>query len=78
MSIYFAPGVPKNTCDHDHDTRDEIRRLPTSGSTAVLVCRKHYLEEIKFRRERNLVDGIEKFDLPRWEDLEVYEEAIHD
>lgn len=66
-----------NTCDYDHDTKHEIRRLPLSveQSSAVLVCRKHYLEEMKARFEW-ITEDNRQFDIPTWESLEVYAEAI--
>lgn len=65
-----------NTCDYDHETKEEIRSLPC-GDSNILCCHKHYLQEIKFRKERNK-EVWEKFDLPKWEDLEIYSEAWHE
>lgn len=70
-------GNGVNVCDYSHDTSAEIRRLPTSGDSAVLICYKHYLHEMQFRRERNreLVAGGNPqniFDLPAWNSLEIY------
>jgi hypothetical protein len=63
-----------NTCDHGHDTTEEVRVLPISenGGNAI-ICRAHYHEEMRFRLYRNReLEDFAKFDLPRWEDLKVY------
>ena len=76
MSRYLDP--PYNTCDHDHDTKEEIRRLPMGsepGHGNILCCKKHYQEEIAFRKGRNK-EVWTPFDLPKWEDLDIYSEAI--
>jgi len=66
----------KYYCDYGHELtgyrkKNVVKRLPLVGSSAVFVCHKHYLEEIKFRKNRNrgLADEA-KFDLPAWEELE--------
>lgn len=59
-----------NSCDHGHQTCDEIRSLPIGGGGNVLVCKKHYNKEMEFRRER-ISCGI-PFDLPSWEKLTLY------
>lgn len=66
-----------NTCDYDHETKKEIRRLPLSieDRSAVLVCHKHYLAEMKARYEWIVEDG-RQFDLPTWESLEIYSEVV--
>lgn len=64
-----------NTCDFDHDTTEEIRRLPYSiDGGNILVCRRHYEHEMKFRRDRHR-DGVPQ-DFPTWESLDVYSEGI--
>lgn len=64
-----------NTCDYDHQTKNEIRVLPIGGSGNILCCHRHYLEEMKARFEWITEDGRE-FDIPTWESLEVYAEAL--
>jgi hypothetical protein len=68
-----------NTCDHNHQTDTEIRKLPLNEKdhSNLLLCYRHFLGEMMFRRERNkeLSDDA-KFLLPRWESLDVYEKAI--
>lgn len=59
-----------NTCDYGHQTGREIRSLPTGHGNALL-CRKHYETEMRFRRESEI-----DFDLPLWETLSVYSEAV--
>lgn len=48
----------------------EIRILPTGGGGNILVGRQGYEKEMAFRRER-IKAGV-PFDLPKWEDLEIY------
>lgn len=66
-----------NLCDYDHETKNEIRRLPLSveDSSAVLVCHKHYLKEMRARYEW-ITEDNRPFDLPTWESLEIYSEAL--
>lgn len=64
----------KNACDYGHETNETVRRLPISEGSAIIVCYRHYCQEMNFRRERNKELGdFCKFDLPSWESLEVYE-----
>jgi len=66
-----------NSCDYGHQTPAEIRVLPVGGGGNALLCHRHYLVEMDFRRYRNRdLDDACKFDLPAWEDLEVYEWEI--
>ena len=64
-----------NSCDGGHLTNMEVRLLPLNkdqGSN-LIVCFNHYLEEIKWRKMRNIALGdFAKFDLPTWESLEIY------
>jgi len=69
----------KYYCDWGHELigygkKNVVKRLPLVGNSAIFVCHKHYLEEIKFRKARNkgLADEV-KFDIPRWEELEEQE-----
>ena len=64
-----------NACDYGHETRIETRRLPTGGDGAVIICHGHYFTEMHFRRER-IAAGV-PFDLPEWESLNVYGEAVN-
>lgn len=58
-----------NTCDHGHPAM-EIRVLPYSELGNLLVCKKHYWQEIAFRKER-ISEGV-PYDLPTWDSLRVY------
>ncbi len=60
-----------NHCDYDHETAGEVRLLPTGGGGNVIVCYGCFLKEMRFRRDR--AAGGVSFDLPRWEELELYE-----
>lgn len=66
--------MAKNCCDYGHETNQPVKRLPIGEDSAVIVCRTHFLAEISWRKSRN--EDLEescKFDLPKWEDLKVYE-----
>jgi hypothetical protein len=69
-------GNGQNVCDWSHDTRGEIRRLPTGGG-ANLLCHKHYLQEMTYRREMVNNGTWNKDDtmFPSWDSLEIYAEA---
>jgi hypothetical protein len=66
-------------CDGEHCTADtgEVRRLPTSGDAAIILCWSCWAREIQWRRAWNRQlcthhDGRFAWDLPAWESLEVY------
>ena len=62
-----------NCCDYGHETVEKVRRLPTGGNTAVIVCKHHFNNEMDFRAERNLtLESSAKFDIMKFEDLEIY------
>lgn len=63
---YNCDGMA-NFCSEDQ----EVRRLPTGGTSASIVCFNHYKKEMEYRKVRNLVLG-EKFDIPDWKSLEIY------
>lgn len=65
-----------NHCDHNHETSGEIRRLPTGGDAAVLVCRRHFDAEIAHRVERSKQTGRDKWDFPAWDELSVDQFAV--
>ena len=62
-----------NTCDHGHQTTGEIRALPLAGGANLLVCHRHYLHELDWRRMRARETGIDKWLFPEWESLEITE-----
>lgn len=69
--------VSVNQCDFGHETTDEVRRLPTGEQSGAIVCYPHYCGEMFWRQDRNKDLGdFAKFDLPAWESLAIYEEAI--
>lgn len=62
-------------CDHGQRCSEnpQVRRLPTGGNSAVIVCKHHYILEMMYRRVRNKELAEEcQFDIPKWESLEVY------
>ena len=52
-------------CDHNH-IADEVRRLPTGADGAMLVCRRHYNEEMAYRATGGFA-SIQDF--PSWDSL---------
>ena len=64
-----------NNCDGGHclSNKGEVRRLPTGGDSAAILCRACFGHELRFRRDRNRdLSEAAKFALPAWNDLEVY------
>lgn len=59
-------------CDFGHPS-EEVRKLPLTEGANLLLCREHYASEIFFRRRRNRELGFQAFTIPRWDDLEIYE-----
>ena len=62
-------------CDGGYCTREagEVRRLPTGGNSAAILCRSCYEYEIAYRRERNKELAKDcAFDLPAWDSLKTY------
>ena len=51
----------------------EVRLLPTGGGGNMIYCHSCYYHEILYRRGRNCDMGYQAFELPKWEDLKVYE-----
>lgn len=52
----------------------QVRKLPTGGSSNAILCRACFERELVWRRERNReLEKSAQFDLPKWEELEVYE-----
>ena len=68
--------MPVNYCDHDHETRDEIRKLPTGGGANALLCRKHFGQQMAFRRAEDIRLGRIPEQQPTWNELEVTSAAI--
>lgn len=70
------PNMGKNpNCDGDHCryVRGEVRKLPLGGGANAILCRTCWAHEMAFRIKRNMELSKDCwFDLPRWEDLEVY------
>jgi hypothetical protein len=59
-------------CDGEHCTNEagEVRFLPYGGGGNILCCFKCYLNEMKFRTQKNN-EGI-PFEIPKWKNLKVY------
>ena len=65
-----------NDCDHGHyghRTKSEVRVLPVSCHSNIIVCRHHFLQEMEYRRSR-IKAGLGHWEIPKWEDLEVYKQ----
>lgn len=53
----------------------EVRRLPTGGDGASILCRRCFYRERAWRARRNgELEPENRFDLPAWADLKVYPE----
>lgn len=68
-----------NHCDHNHETRGEIRALPTGRDRwqgNMLICQTHYFAEMDYRRSRARETGIDKWQFPPWTDLEVVYQEV--
>lgn len=66
---------PLNSCDFDHQTTEQVRLLPTSGGplhSNMIVCRKHYEHEIKYRRDMGARGYSDMNPFPEWESLKIY------
>ena len=62
-------------CDGSHCkcSDGEVRLLPYGGGGNMIYCHACYLHEMSYRRQRNRDLGDPNaFQLPKWEDLEVY------
>ena len=55
-------------CDHGHAAED-VRRLPTGGDGAMLVCQMHYKKEMVYRAESGSMT-LQEF--PSWDSLTPY------
>lgn len=60
-----------NYCDFNHSTDEEVRLLPC-GESNLIVCKKHWKQELEFREKLSDLFGTEE-DFPRWESLKVSE-----
>ena len=60
-----------NTCDHGHQTRQRVKILPVSPSSNVIVCYKHYAQEMSARKRKEKEYG-NKQEYPNWLNLESY------
>lgn len=76
---HMKPTTHNPNCDGEHCARDtgEVRVLPTDSEGNAILCRGCFDYEMAFRRERNHeLEGANKFDLPTWDSLKVYGEAV--
>lgn len=65
-----------NHCDKGHQTTSPVRRLPTGGGGASILCHPCYLHEMAYRRDRNQdpeLNPANHFETPKWDELEVYD-----
>lgn len=54
-------------------SRGEVRVLPLSGQSNIILCERCFDHELTWRRARNKELAVHaKFDLPQWATLEVY------
>lgn len=66
-------------CDNDRciSKTGEVRKLPMSRDPMggnLILCKTCFLHEIAWRGERNEeLEGDVRFQLPKWDELEVYQ-----
>lgn len=68
-------NIHNPNCDgaHCRTGTGEVRKLPTGGDSNAILCRDCFRHEDQWRRERNReLEASAQFDIPTWEDLEVY------
>ena len=71
---FNVPGCDGGFCRSNK--AQELRRLPTGGEGAAILCQACYQQEMGWRRDRNKeLDADVRYDLPTWESLEVYNGA---
>lgn len=64
------PNCDNTKCISD---KGEVRVLPISGDSNIIVCKTCFMHEMKFRHERNKELAFAcRFDIPKWESLEIY------
>ena len=61
-----------NCCGSGPHSGPEVRVLPLSKGSNLILCKLCYSKEMRYRRERIAEDV--PFDLPKWDDLKVYPE----
>ena len=73
--LYIKHRIENANCDKNECTKinPEVRLLPYGGGGNMIVCRACYEHEMKYRKERNAETRENRFQLPKWEDLKVYE-----
>ncbi len=60
----------KTKCTSSHS---EVRLLPYGGGGNMIVCKACYEHEMEYRHDRNKETREDRFLLPEWEDLKVYD-----
>jgi len=75
LTLEYEENKAMNSCDHDHQTTYETRLLPYAKDGNLIVCRRHYDQEMAYRRGRAVDTGIDKWDFPSWDSLDVYSPA---
>jgi len=64
-----------HSCDQGHLTIEEVRVLPISKHSNLIICNKHFEREMRYRKEQAKTYGKENFEFPKWEDLKIYSET---
>lgn len=71
----LRPSTHLENCNCDGSgphSGPEVRRLPTGGDSAAILCLACYKREIAWRKSRNTdLEASARFDLPAWQSLEV-------
>lgn len=65
-----------NTCDYNHQTRQEVRILPYGREGYLIICKRHYDQVMREYREWAKEHPSDTVDLPTWESLKIYGEEI--
>ncbi len=64
-----------NSCDGGHLTINPVRVLPISKDGGnLIVCYQCFLKELKDRTQKAKVNGADKYDFPKWDELKEYKE----
>lgn len=69
--------ITNQNCDGSGPCRPgQVRKLPLGEGANIILCRSCFGREIAYRKARNKLLAPElRFELPKFEDLEVYNPA---
>jgi hypothetical protein len=62
-----------NSCDGGHLTINPVKVLPISKAGGnLIVCYQCFLKEMKARIKGAKINGKDKYDFPKWDELKEY------